>query len=210
MVTLEQIGFKSLSESQFLILMKRVYFEFARYLECQGWLVFEGDLEINPDQLKLFENCKVIIDGNLIVNGVMDCKYGGYLFVTGDVRAKSIFIQSTTCSFNGISYFEDVLVVFGGDGEVVYILEPRGPFVGNDTSSALIQATGENVKAFVDNSLNEYFGDIENTLRGEYFFIDEDDYLDDEPDEPHIDCCCNLIYKDVLEGKNVLVKNNLS
>ncbi|UTV99844.1 hypothetical protein KDW99_01460 [Marinomonas rhizomae] len=201
-----QMGFKELTESQFLILMKKVYFEFTQYIERHGWLVFEGDLEIDPEQLKLFEDYKVIIDGDLIVNGVMDCKYGGCLFVTGDVRARSIFIQGTTCSFNGISYFEDVLVVFGGDGETVYIVDPRGPFVGNDISSAMIQAKEKNVKAFVDNALNEYFGDIKNTIKDEYFEVDEDDYLDGESDEPYIDCYCSSIYKDVLKGKSVLVK----
>lgn len=193
----ECLGFHKLPKHDYLEIMKNQSFYSAKYYSDDQWFIHEGDLHISPDQVEVFSGYSFMVTGNLIIDGVLDYQEISSLFVLGDVKAKSILLSSSTCYVAGTTYFDEALIVMGGSGAAIQLNDTNGPFIYNDSDAADINASSETVKAYVDYSGDNSFGDLENLIPKELW-----EYEDEDEDETSFDI--GGIYQAIIDNEKFL------
>jgi len=174
----QKLGFKELSTDKYLEIMENKSFEYYKNYTQHQWFIYEGDLRITTEEFnKLDRDSSFIITGNLIVDGVISLKYH-MLFVLKNVKAKSIFIDSSTCYIAQTAYFDDVLIMDMGDGQPIIIHDTEGKFIFSRLDSVEINVSKEKVDVFVDYAYGKSFGSIENLLEDKFLEVDEDGDID--------------------------------
>ncbi len=198
--SLETLGFKKISRDTYLDIMRNESFGYVDEFAKNLWLVYEGNLTISPQQVPLFSGLSLLVKGNFTVNGVFDYQDISSLFVLGNVKAKSILLNSTTCFFSKTTYFDDALIIMGGSGAVVEINSAEGPFVYTDSDAAEINVSNKKIKVCVDYSYDNSFGDAKAILK-EQFFEQDDEYLNVDSDN-----LCRSILKneDIFKANAIL------
>lgn len=179
----KELGFKELSTDNYLEIMQDEDFEYADEYTSNNWFIYEGDLEVSTEDFaSLAENSSFLIKGNLIVDGVLNIE-DKTIFILGDVIAKSIIIECSTCYISGVASFDEALILAIGDGQPIEINDTKGSFVFSRLDSAEINVSKEKVKVFVDYSYDNSFGEFEDLL--------DDRFIDDE--DINLDALCNAI-----------------
>jgi len=187
----EKLGFKELPTDKFLEIVKGDSFrgydehfdmhdEYTRYI----WFIYEGDLVISSEEFnKLNTDGGMLITGDLIVDGVLDLGFHK-LFVLKNIKAKSIFIDSSSCYIGDTAYFDEVLIVNATDDEPSIVNNTKGKFVFSRLPSGEIKVEKENVDVFIDYTNDVSFGEVTELLKDEFLEKDEDygyfDILHDE------------------------------
>jgi hypothetical protein len=168
-------GFKALSSEQYLEIMKEASFDDYNYYSGYNWAIYDGSLNISSKEFKeLEDDIGYIINGNLIVDGVLDIS-SKMLCVLGSVKTKSIFIIGSLCHIEKVAHFDDVLIIDMGDGQPVSINDTKGRLVYNRLDSTEMVVEKEKVDVCLDLSYDNSFGDIAELLKDK-FLEDEGDY----------------------------------
>jgi len=170
---LQKIGFKRLSKAEYLKIMEDEYYQYTKYLADNIWFIYEGDLKITPEEVKLFSGVSFLITGNLTIDGVFDYQDVSALFVLGDVRAKSILLRSSTCYFAKTAYFDDALIIMKGNGAPVTMNNVSGPFVYVDSDAAEFEID-DKVEILMDYVYIEYVGEVTEYLDSRFYEIEDE------------------------------------
>ena len=192
---LKEIGFLPLSKERYLEIMSNEPFEFSKEMAEYHWLIYDGDITLEPEYIKYFSGICVLITGDLIINGILDYQDRSGMFVLGDVCAQNIFLSSSYCYFGGTTTFGEVMLIMGGSGAPVHIENPKGILLYTDSDAALIKPNKEHVQVCVDYSYDESFGDESSILQDEFITVDEDGETCIESTD---------IYDAVMAGRNVI------
>ena len=165
---LAALGFRQVDKSEFDAVFEsapRGYLSLAK--QWNSIQLFEGDLTLTTDDLKLLDNMSAVITGNLTVDGVLLCGDIEQLFVLGDVHASSIIISDTSCLFAGITRVDEALFILSG-GTSTNIAAAYGPLVVNDSESALVGVNRKNVEVCQDWEADNVWGDPAQLLQSAF------------------------------------------
>ena len=165
---IQKLGFSPITKEKYLELMKGQSFSSIKWYARNKWAVYEGNLELTPEQVQLLPNYSYIITGNLKVNGELDFRRVACLFVLGDVTASNIFLADGPTYFAGNTYFGDVLAIHGGSGAEIEIVSPVGLYIYNDADSAYLKVSPAKAKVYQDLA-GEYMDDESFGNPSDYF-----------------------------------------
>ena len=185
----KKFGFKEVALEKILEILEESSFDistiFDDYYQLteHAWWVYDGDLSMTSEEFNtLHEDSNFLITGNLIVDGVCELD-SRILFILKNLKAKSIFIDSSICYVQDTAYFDDVLVIEGAmDDEPVNINNTEGKFVFNRASTIDLGISKDRVNTFIDYINERGFGDAQNLLKDRFLEIDEDE-IDIETDD---------------------------
>jgi hypothetical protein len=96
------LGFIPISTEKYLEAMKdhkSIAYVSAKVFSRYQWYLYEGNLDLTPEQVKLLVGESVIITGSLQVHGLLDFTNPANLFVFGDVTANNVFLDGAGCYF---------------------------------------------------------------------------------------------------------------
>jgi Leucine-rich repeat (LRR) protein len=103
--------------------------------------LYEADANGNvcfPKDLEIDDEFNAVIDGNLVVSGnfSLDCEYGGFVFVKGNMRADSIMLSGVASLHvaGNVDVKHGIVGYYGDDGGYLSVGgETTAPVIINDT-----------------------------------------------------------------------------
>ena len=174
---LQKIGFEALSKNKYLEIMKKEKFDYTQELISSDneWLIYKGNLILEPENFKLFQYRNIMVFGNLTVNGLLDTDDMLSLIVIGNINANNaLILGSINLYISGTIYFNDALII-ETDESIIDINIVEGTFVYVDDIDLLtIKILKEKVNIFYENSFEQSFGDYQTLLKDSCLEFDED------------------------------------